>query len=353
MNQDKFFLDIPNQFSNITMSESNELFNENNLDLPINQNNQFSQEINFFSINNSDFINFPNRLKNEYKAESDKEKEIKFNIDTNNINNNINNSSVCINNNITKILDDNNFIINSNLSNSVCNCSCCKYSQNTSFKDNNNKIHYEENFLNSSYNNDNHLFNIDESKNYINLFNKNNKTNFLFDNNNNKNDKAKNYINIDLKNENNTNNSNKDIDKVKDKEIKEKNNNVNKDTNLNNDNIPKIIINLSAKRKLKKIRRKENKVNVTIEYGHPKKIYYKTMKQKLNIHKKLDLECRTDTFLFIYSISNLKKILAKIISKKKIKDKIYFNRIQNIYKNSILSLQHREYAQDITGYKLL
>ena len=37
----------------------------------------------------------------------------------------------------------------------------------------------------------------------------------------------------------------------------------------------KIIINLGSKRKIKKIRKKENKVNPIIEYGHPKKINIK------------------------------------------------------------------------------
>lgn len=323
------------------MSDNNELFNENSYDLSINQKNLFSQKINFFSNNNSEFFNSSNNLKNEYKTESDKEKELKVNIDIDNINNSINNYC-CINNNITNNFDNNTIIINNNFSHNSCNCPCHKYSQNTSFNDNINKISYEENFLINTYNYDNNIFNFDDNNNYISLFNK---TNFLF-NNNNKIDMTKNYISIDSDYEKDLIIASKDIDKSKDKERS-------KDiTNLNN-NMSKIIINLSSKRKLKKIRRKDNKANAIIQYGHPKKIIYKTMKQKLNIHKKLDLECRSDTLLFIYSISNLKKILSNILSKKNIKDKIYFNRIKNIYKNSILSLQHREYAQDITGYKLL
>ena len=74
------------------------------------------------------------------------------------------------------------------------------------------------------------------------------------------------------------------------------------------------------------------------------------MKQKLNMHKKLDLECRNDTIHLIYSISKLKNILKNVLSKENVNVKI---RIQNIYKNSIFYLQHREYAQDITGYNLI
>ena len=353
MNQDIFCLDIPNQFSNITISDNNELFNENNYDLSLNQKNQFSENIKDFSFN-SIFGSSTNNIKNGARTESDKEKEIKLNIDIHNINNDINNNYCCINNNITNNFDNNNFITNNNFNNNICNCSFCKSSQYISFNDSINKIPNEENFLNTTYNYENNIFNFDEINNNknLNLNNKDNKNDFLFNDNNNKINTTNNNINNNSDYEINLNNSNKDIDKENDKESNEKNNNICRDTNLNN-NMSKIIINLSSKRKLKKIRRKDNKVNAIIQYGHPKKINYKTMKQKLNIHKKLDLECRTDTLLFIYSISNLKKIITKIISKKNIKDKIYFNRIQNIYKNSILSLQHREYAQDITGFKLL
>ena len=353
MNQDIFCLDIPNQFSNITISDNNELFNENNYDLSLNQKNQFSENIKDFSFN-SIFGSSTNNIKNGSRTESDKEKEIKLNIDIHNINNDINKNYCCINNNITNNFDSNNFITNNNFNNNICNCSLCKSSQYISFNDSINKIPNEENFLNTTYNHENNIFNFDEINNNINLNlnNKDNKNDFLFNDNNNKINTTNNKINIDSDYEINLNNSNKDIDKENDQERNEKNNNICIDSNLNN-NMSKIVINLSSKRKLKKIRRKENKVNTIIQYGHPKKINYKTMKQKLNIHKKLDLECRTDTLLFIYSISNLKKIITKIFSKKNIKDKIYFNRIQNIYKNSILSLQHREYAQDITGFKLL
>ena len=357
MNQDIFCLDIPNQFSNITMSDNNELFDENNYDLSINQKDQFSKKINHFSINNSNSINSPHSIKNEYKTELDKEKEIKLNIDIHNINNNMNNNYCFINNTISNHFDNNNFILNSHFSNNICNCTCCKSSQYISFNDNINNIPYEENFSNSTNNYENNIFNFDDNNSYINIFkfnvNNNIKTKSLSNNNKNEIALTNNNNNIDSDYENNIIKSNKNIDKVNDKERNEKNDNINIGNNFSNNNVSKIIINLSSKRKLKKLKRKENKVNLIIEYGHPKKLKYKTMKQKLNIHKKLDIECRTDTLLFIYSISNLKKILTKILSKKNIKDKIYFNRIQNLYKNSILSLQHREYAQDITGYKLI
>ena len=351
MKQDIFCLDIPNQIPNITMSDNNELFDENIYNLSINQNKQFSPKTDFFSINNSNFINSQGDLKSKYKTESDKEKDIKLNFDIHNINNNINNYC-CFNSNINELFDNTNFIRKSNLSNNICNCTFCKNSQCISFNDSINEIPYEENFSKTAYNYENNIFNSDESNKYVNIFNENNKTNSLSNNNNNKIEISKNYININSDSENNIINLNKNIDKINYIERKEKSNNESIGSDLSN-NMSKAIINLGSKRKIKKIRRKENKVNPIIEYGHPIKIKYKTMKQKLNIHKKLDLECRTDSLIFIYSISNLKKILTKILSKKNIKDKIYFHRIQNLYKNSILSLQHREYAQDITGYKLI
>lgn len=354
MNKDIFCLDIPNHLCNPEISGNPEIFNDNNDDLSDNnQKNFHQQKLNLFSTDSrlDDSFNIKNESitdsdKDEYEEE--KEKSLKLKIDIHNKNNNINNNYFYnINNNI-----DNNFIINSN---NVCNCSCncLKCSQNILFNDQLFKMPYEDYFLNASLNYENSLFNLNENGKNINFFNKNNQTS-SFNNNNNKNETNNNiFFNINLDFDNKDINK-KDVDGSNNKEEKDNNHIKCKENNCNNSMIinNKININLSAKRIIKR-RKKENKINQVILYGHPQKITYKTMKQKLNIHKKLDLECRNDTILLIYSVANLKKIVKKMLLKENIRDKIYFQRIQNIYKNSIQSLQHREYAQDITGYKLI
>ena len=355
MNKDIFCLDIPNHLCNPEISGNPEIFNDNNDDFSNNNQKNFQhQKLNLFSTDSrlDESFNIKNESitdsdKDEYEEEKEREKALKLNIDIHNNNNNINNNLFYnINNNI-----DNNFIVNNN---NVCNCSCncLKCSQNILFNDQLFKMPYEDYFLNASLNYENSLSNLNENGKNINLLNKNNQ-NFLF-NNNNKNETNNNiFFNINLDFDNKDIN-NKDIDGLNNKEEKDNNHIICKENNCNNSMIinNKININLSAKRIIKK-RKKENKINQVILYGHPQKITYKTMKQKLNIHKKLDLECRNDTILLIYGVAKLKKIVKKILLKKNIRDKIYFQRIQNLYKNSIQSLQHREYAQDITGYKLI
>ena len=189
-------------------------------------------------------------------------------------------------------------------------------------------FNYENNFFN---------FKINNNKNVI---NKNNKSNILLNNNKNKNDLNN---NIDFDNSIN----NKEIENKNNKDEDKKNNNYKSEKSL----FVKNIINLIGKRKTKKIKKRITfKENQIIKYGHPKAIIYKTMKQKLNMHKKLDLECRNDTIQLIYSISKLKNILKNVLLKENVNAKI---RIQNIYRNSIFYLQHREYAQDITGFNLI
>ena len=360
MNNDILCLDIPNHFSNPEISGNPEIFNYNNDELSNNnQKNALQQKLNLFSNNyhlDNSFIDIKNESNTELDKDEDEEKEIKLNIDVHKNNNNINNNYFChIYNNINNNIDNNN-IINNNINNNICNCSCncLKCSQYIPFNEHHFKIPYEDYCLNALFNYENNLVNYNENGKYINFFNKNNQT-FLFKNNNNKIEPNSNiFLNINLDIDNN-NINNKDKDNKNSKEENDKKHLIYQENNFNNNSMiinNKININLSAKRILKK-RKKENKINQIIQYGHPKKINYKTMKQKLNIHKKLDLECRNDTILLIYSVSKLKKILKKLILKENISDKIYYQRIINIYKNSILSLQHREYAQDITGYKLI
>ena len=344
MNPDIFCLDIPNQISNDNFQVNSDLFIENNYEFSNNA-KIHSNSKNNCPLNSNNFIpNFLSNTKNDGETNSEKENEknIKLNFDIcNNSNNNLNNNYICnINNNIYNF-----------------NCNCLKCRENISYNDNCSKILFEDYFLNFPLNYENNQLNNNENKNYINLTNKNDGTNFSSNNKNYKIDINQNYFFI--------NNSEFDNDLFLNKEIdnklfhleNEKNYKSYLDYSFSNDkpktktkvnnNIYKI--NLGIKRKIGK-RQKDKEI---IQFGHPIKINYKTMKQKLNIHKKLDFECRKDTFLLMHNISKLKQIIKKLISKKNIKDKIYFQRINNIYINSILSLQHREYAQDITGYKLI
>ena len=331
MSQDIFCFDIHNQISNEFLFGNSEIFKDNNcLDLS-NIKNQSQYSFNNLFLSNS-FMN----LKNE-ESEKEKERDIKLNNDIY-ISNNINNNIFYQNNNF-----DNSLKINNNFNNNYC----IKVSQYIPFNENHK---FEELFLNASLNYENNLFNFNEKNNNTYIINKNNKSNLL-NNNNNKNDINKNNLDSD---NNFYKNEMKEIVNLINEDENE-NNNKNKDSNFSQ-NI-KIEISNNNKKNIKhkrKIRKKNtNKLSQIIQYGHPKRIIYKTMKQKLNIHKKLDLECRNDTILLIYSISKLKNLLKNIISKEDIKDEIFIQRIQNLYRNSILSLQHREYAQDITGYKLI
>ena len=135
----------------------------------------------------------------------------------------------------------------------------------------------------------------------------------------------------------NINNENKD-------KINDINNNENKEGNL-------LIQKKRRRRRKKKI--VANKIVQVIQYGHPKSIIYKTMKQKLNSHKKFDIECRNDSLLLIHTVSQLKTIIKKLITHRKIKNKNRLQILKDFYRSSILSIQHREYAQDITGYNLI
>jgi hypothetical protein len=154
--------------------------------------------------------------------------------------------------------------------------------------------------------------------------------------------------NIAIKNQqNNCENNNKIKDNSKEhsnKKEKESDKRKEDDKDINKDKPKKI-----RRRRKKNI----NNINVIISYGHPKSIIYKTMKQKLNVHKKFDLECRNDSLLFIHSISKLKKIIKQLVSNNKIKDKKLLQELEKLYANSIISIQHKDYAQEITGYKLI
>ena len=364
MNQDFFFFDTSSHNSNDQFPGNSEIFNDINYDLFNNLKNQSFQNINPFSFNNYQPQHTLNKSKDESGIESDEEKEFNIN-NCNNLNSNkiINNNYFYQINNI-----DNNLIINkniNNINNNICNncCQCKKFNQLIPLNENQNKIlQYEDYFLNASFNYENNLFNFNnENNNYLNLniYDKNNKSNSSFNNNNNNNNNkieinTNNFFNINL-NPNNNNLNNIEINNIINKDKTDID-----DIHLINSNktlIPKSDKNinrnlLNNKRKTTK-KKKDNINERIIEYGHPQKIIYKTIKQKLNIHKKLDSECRSDSILLIYAISKLKNIIKNSELKGNKKDTINFERIKNLYRNSIISLEYRDYAQDITGFKLI
>ena len=324
MNQDIFCLNIPNPILNDSFQV--QIFNENNYEF-LNYPKNNSYYINNCPVDNYEMQNSLNNTKNDFKTffNKENEKDLKLNNDSNekdNLNNN------CLSNN-TDISDNN-----------IYNCNGLKLNENILYNDN--KL-FEDYLFNFPLNDENNLIKNNESSN---LINKNFGFNCLNSN--------KNYI-IDINDINkffiNNSECDNELFQLDNEKIYKKYLDyyfsTDKPKIKTNNNICNI--NLGVKRKLvKRIKEKE-----IIQYGHPNKINYKTMRQKLNIHKKLDLECRNDTILLIYSISKLKQIIKKFVSKKNIKDKIYFHRIENIYKNSIISLQHRENANDIIGPQLV
>ena len=357
MNQDFFQSDMLNKYSNESFSVDSDIFNDINYDSLNNLKNYSSQNIvsqnNFYHLGSS-IINFKNE--NESKIESDKEIEKDSSI-SNDFDNNMNNNQCFYNNYILNI--NNNFIINnySNNNNNCCNCNNNKYSQYIPFNDK--SLSYEDIFVNTSINFENSLFNnnsifitkINNNNKSININNKeikknnNDKDNKTKLNNNEKLNKHKNEQKINVNIEEEELPINENINEKKD----------NKVINLakkENSNICNPKINLNIKRKIKK-KKNENKTNNVIQYGHPKKRFFKTMKQKLNLHKKLDPECRNDTILIIYTLSKLKNIIKSLETSNKIKNKNSFERMKTLYKNYIINLQHKEYAQNIIGYNLI
>ena len=96
----------------------------------------------------------------------------------------------------------------------------------------------------------------------------------------------------------------------------------------------------------------DDEIDYTYLYGHPNRVKYKTIKQKLNIHKKIDKECREDTFLLLHSLKRLKLLLEKIKKNGKIKNRKNVKKLKIFFNKSILSLDHKLYAQDILGKKI-
>ena len=359
MNQDFFQSDMINKYSNEFISVNSDIFNDVNYDYSLNNlKNNSSQNIasqNFYHLGSS-IINFKNE--HESKIESDKEIEKESSI-SNNFDNNNNNNQCCNNNYFLNI--NNSFIINnhSNCNNNSCNCNNFKYSQYIPFNDI--SLSEEDILLSASINSENSIFN--NNNIYITKIN-NNKPIIINNKEIKKNDNDKeNKLQLNVNEELNKNkNKNKKEQKISDsieeelsinENINEKNKNIVIDeVEKKNDNNYNTKINLNIKKKIKK-KKNENQNKIDIQYGHPKRRIFKTMKQKLNLHKKLDPECRNDTILIIYTISKLKNIIKSLEANNKIKNKASFERIKNLYKSYIIYLQHKEYAQNIIGYNLI
>ena len=332
MDQNIFCLDIPNQLSNDSLYSSSDMFTGNNVEIISNIKNQNckNQILICDTINNvlneSKTLSALEKLQNQ-----EKEKNMTIVINDNTINHlNINNNSYYNINNT-----EYNFKIKNNYNwKYSCNCSSCNEFEINNCFELENYFPFNENINNKTFeDNFNDDSNLNESNTYSNHMN--NVSSILNTNN-------KLGIDEDLFFIQEINSVNDKINKGnEDKKIE--NNFAEKKTNIN----------LNIKRRKRK-KKEKNKIKLPILYGHPKKNTYKTNKQRLNIHKKLDLECRNDTILLIYGISKLKKVMNKLKNENNnSKDKIYFQRIQTLYKDSILSLPHKEYAQDIIGYTLV
>lgn len=353
MDKNLFFYNMLNQYSNEKNEEG--VNHEINYDLLNNIKYQQSSQ-NFISAifgqNNSSAIFSLNNIKINSKAESDIDKEKASELNkSNNINNNINADK-------KSIADENN---NKNFSYGDYFLNAC------SIYENNCLIQNKLNLTPINSHNELNNYIINNNKNHI-----NNYDNFIqnveYNNldyekiNNNKNISINNIIinNIDFNN-NNIFNQHKELlnekyNIINNKINKSNINNINKDEKNKNGKINydlhNHLNNIKVKRKRKRKKKIENKINEIIRYGHPNSLIYKTMKQKLNVHKKFDLECRNDSLLFIHIISKLKNIIKKIVREQKIKNTSDFQVLKDLYTKSIISLQHRYYAQEITGYKL-
>ena len=368
MNKNTYFYDMLNQYS----SDQNIEANNNNYELFNNLKYQSSQ--NLFSRLYGPSYNYSsislNNLNYFSKTESDIGKEKVIKNDNNNENNNygINNSNIRINNNLCNVgnnlnnynnLKNSQFNIPSNENNINKNLSYGDYFLKASINYEKNNLIQDKLNLNEINNNkllnsqliNNNKINITDNKNFLNYnFNNNLNNDFM---NYNPNISINNIIinNIAIKNQ--QNNCEKNNNKIKDTSIVEANE---KEKEKRDDKIKegdKDMNKDKPKRRRRRRKKNNNSTNVIISYGHPKSIIYKTMKQKLNVHKKFDIECRNDSLLFIHSISKLKKIIKQLVSNNKIKEKKLLQELEKLYVNSILSIPHKDYAQDITGYKLI
>ena len=366
MNKNTYFYDMLNQYS----SDQNIEANNNNYEILNNLKYQSSQ--NLFSRLYGPSYNYSsislNNLNYFSKTESDIGKEKIIKNDNNNTNNNYsanNNNNIGLNSNLCngdnnlknfKSLKNSQFNMPSNENNINKNLSYGDYFLNASI--NYEKNNLMQNKLNLNEINNNQILNnqlINNSK----INNIDNKSFFNYNFNNNLNNDFMSYNpNISINNiiinniaiKNQQNNCEKNNNKINDNLNLEANEKKNEDDKKKEDD--KNMIKEKPKRRRRR-RKKNNNINVIISYGHPKSIIYKIIKQKLNVHKKFDLECRSDSLLFIHSISKLKKIIKQLFLNNKIKEKKLLQELEKLYINSILSIPHKDYAQDITGFKLI
>ena len=314
MRKNALYSDIFNQFSNDLNNDNN--LSDRRLDFFYNMNNGMSSHnfrSNFFGQNNS-FFSYNNSM-NFGKISESEFPNFK------NDNNNLNNSNYSIFHK-SSLNFDNNKNINNNEVNKISIPSFGTFLQ---IPDNNKQLAYGDYFLKVSSN----LDNIDyQTQNKINIQKLNNNSII---------------INNIISNNNNTE------DAIKEKKPKKiLNNKIIISNNIMNDNN----INNANNNKIKNKKKNEQEDFNPLFYGHPKKIKYKTVKEKLNVHKKFDKECREDTFSLLYTIQKLKKLLENMEKDGKIQDDENFEQLKEIYTRSILSIQHKLYAQTITGDKI-
>ena len=307
----------PNKNKNINYNNNNNLIEKKNI---------LQKNISILSSLNNNIIN------NE-----------KINYNNNNINNyTFKRLSSKSNQNITtqsfKNFNDNN--INNN-NNKLTNSSF----PNISFFFNNNKLTENEFFTQEKENNP---FNVTNDS-FFNLNNKNfSQSVYKFENieNNNMINNINNNNNINNINNNNLNNNNSVINNHTQKNIKisQKQNFI---INKNNNNIDLI-------------NNEENNNNINDENSIKKEKFncehancvqeFKTLKQKLNHHKKMSHDCKKDTIHLIKNINKLKKIINILYNKKKI---FISNSLKEKYEKNIRKIPHHEYALLLTGYYLL
>lgn len=91
----------------------------------------------------------------------------------------------------------------------------------------------------------------------------------------------------------------------------------------------------------------EGKDEIFLQCEHPNCVhFYKTLIQKINHHKKLHPECKSDTINILYGLLQLKKIIQNINKRNKKKNK----KLVDLYLNVLKNIPHREYARTIIGY---
>ena len=299
----------PNKNKNINYNNNNNLIEKKNI---LQKNISILSSLND-NIINKEQINYNNNIINNYnfKRLSSKSNQ---NITTQSFkifsDNNINN-----NNNNTKLTNSSfpniNFFFNN------------KFTENEFFaseKENN-----PFNITNDSF------FNLNNKNLSQSVYKLENIDNNLINNLNNNNNNINNNNNVNNNNINNNNaiNNNQKNIKTSQKQKLNQNNNINEENNYKDNNI---------------------KINTKFFCEHLNCAEkFKTLKQKLNHHKKMSYDCKKDTIHLLKNINRLKKIINILYNNKKI---IIPNSLKEKYEKNIRKIPHHEYALLLTGYYL-